>query len=159
VTDADPGDLVSLEYTIDRRSITFDIDEEIYPRDATYGAAYLFVDRCFMFLSRPSAGTVRVRLRSRDAEPTEAALETLAGEFANELLNQVMRQRIGESTAKIREYYMARAFFGGHSNATIDDLLAELDREELEEAPLDIPVPWKDGAKGEPEQSVEKAPE
>lgn len=136
-------DLVDLAYGIDARAVSFDIDEELYPRDSIYGAAYLFVDRCFVFLTRPSEGHVRVRLKARDAAVTQPALEALAGDFGNELLNQVMRQRIGESTAKIREYYMARAFFGTHSNATIDELLAELDREELEEAPLDIPVPWE----------------
>ena len=29
----------------------------------------------------------------------------------NELLNQVVRAEVGEATARIREYYMARAFF------------------------------------------------
>ena len=54
----------------------------------------------------------------------------------NELLNQMVRAQVGEATARIREYYMARAFFSTDTQTTIDDLLAELDDEELEEAPL-----------------------
>ncbi len=134
-------DSVELSYELGKRSVSFDLDESLYPLDSIYGAAYLFVDRCFLFLTRPAAAKVRVRLKAR-AATTPEALEELAGEFGNELLNQVMRQRVGESTAKIREYYMARAFFNGGPSTTIDSLLAELDKEELEEAPLDIPVPW-----------------
>jgi His-Xaa-Ser system protein HxsD len=134
-------EFVDLAYALDARSVSFDLDETLYPLDAIYGTAYLFVDRCFLFLSRQAPGIVRVRLKAREAT-TASKLEELAGEFGNELLNQVMRQRVGESTAKIREYSMARAFFSGRATTTIDDLLAELDREELEEAPLDIPVPW-----------------
>ena len=56
---------------------------------------------------------------------------------------QVLRRRISDSTKTIREYYMARAFFGTESRATIDALLAELDAEEMKEEPLEISVPWE----------------
>ena len=65
-------------------------------------------------------------------------------DFANELLNQVVRQRVGEATAQIREYYMAKAFFADSNQTSIDALLAELDAEELEEDPLEIAVPWEE---------------
>lgn len=133
---------VDFAFTLSEREISFDIDETLYPLDAVYGASYLFVDRSFVFLARPSDRHVRVRLRSREAASPEA-LEALAGEFANELLNQVLRRRISDSTRTIREYYMARAFFGTESRATIDALLAELDAEEMKEEPLEIAVPWE----------------
>ena len=134
--------MARFEFTLEERAVEFGIDEDIYPRDAIYGAAYIFVDRCFVFLTRPGDRMVGVRLKAR-GEIDEAGLCTLAGEFANELLNQVVRLRVGESTAKIREYYMARAFFGTEGQATIDALLKELDAEELEEEPLEISVPWE----------------
>ena len=80
------------------------------------------------------------------AESAES--EKLAGEYANELLNQVVRVRVGESTAQIREYYMAKAFFADSNQTSIDALLAELDAEELEEDPLEISVPWEDPSNG-----------
>ena len=132
------------EFQLTSREVSFSLDESIYPRDAIFGAAYLFIDRCYAFLTRPADGKVGVRLRPK-GESDEAKLEALAGEFANELLNQVLRARIGRATSALREQYMARAFFSGRrSNETIASLLAELDAEELEEAPLDIPVPWED---------------
>lgn len=82
-------------------------------------------------------------MKSKEATD-QAGLEGLAGEFANELLNQVVRQRVGESTAQIREYYMAKAFFADSNQTSIDALLAELDAEELQEDPLEIAVPWEE---------------
>jgi His-Xaa-Ser system protein HxsD len=137
VTEAD-----ELTYSFDERRVAFVLDESIYPRDAVYGAAYVFVDRAWVFLSRPADQKIEVRLRTKAA--TDAAgLERLAGEFANELLNQVVRLRIGEATSKIREYTMARAFFADDTRTSIDALLAELDAEELADDPLEVPVPWE----------------
>jgi His-Xaa-Ser system protein HxsD len=133
---------VDFQFELSEREIRFVVDEKIYPTDAIYGAAYIFIDRCYVFLDRPADAKVAVRLRSKE-KATEAELEALAGELANELLNQVLRLRIGDSTARIREYYMARAFFSSDGKSTIDQLLAELDAEELAEAPLEVAVPWE----------------
>ena len=136
------GTSEELRYALDERQVVFVVDEDLYPRDAIYGAAYLFVDRCWIFMARPADKSVEVRLKAK-AAATEGELEALAGEFANELLNQVLRLRIAESTAKLREYTFARAFFTDEARSSIDSLLAELDAEELEEEPLEIAVPWE----------------
>lgn len=129
------------------RRVRFVIDEEIYDLDAIHGAAYLFVDRCFVWLDRPADRKVAVVLRARGAA-TADELEALAGEFANELLNQALRKRVGAANARIREFIMAKAFFSVDAPSTIDKLLAELDEEELADDPLDIPVPWESGPTG-----------
>ncbi len=138
-------ELEELTYTADGHRVCFTLDETLYPLDAIYGAAYLFVDRCYILLTRPSDRKVTVRLTGK-TPLDEAGLDALAGEFGNELLNQVLRQRISESTSRIREYYMARAFFSSPAQASIDQLLAELDAEELEEDDLEISVPWEEGS-------------
>jgi His-Xaa-Ser system protein HxsD len=132
----------NFEYELGDRHIAFSLDESIYNRDAVFGTAYLFVDRCFLWLSQPAEGQTRVRLKAKEAT-TEEALHTLAGEFANELLNQMVRQQVSISTQRIREYYMGRAFYGDDTRASIDALLAELDAEELADEPLEIAVPWE----------------
>lgn len=147
MSEAGSEEMVELTYAVDDRRVSFTVDETLYPLDAIYGASYLFVDRCYVFLSRPADKQVEVRLKARQPAD-EAALDALAGEFANELLNQVLRHRVSESTAKIREYYMARAFFSTPVQASIDDLLAELDAEELEEDDLEIAVPWEEEGSG-----------
>jgi len=126
----------------DGRRVALLVDETLYPLDAIYGAAYLFVDRCWIFLARTDDKQVEVRLKPK-GDSSAQILQALAGEFANELLNQVLRVRIGDSTKKIREYYMARAFFSTSTQSSIDQLLAELDEEDLAEDDLEISVPWE----------------
>jgi His-Xaa-Ser system protein HxsD len=147
-----------LGFSLAPDQVTFAVDESVYPLEAVYGACYLFVDKCFVYLSRPKPEVVDVRLTSR-ASATPAELDALAGEFANELLSQVTRLRLAQSTMRIREYYTAAALRAAASAPSIDDLLAELESEELEEDPLQIMVPWeeKHGTKEgtEPEKDSE----
>ena len=124
-------------------AVVLSVSEAVYPLDAVYGAAYLFVDRCWVFLDRARTGEVRVRLTPR-AAADPAARKALAGEFANELLNQALRLRLAESTARIREYYTAAALRASSAGPSIDDILAQLESEELEEDPLQILVPWEE---------------
>ena len=137
---------MELSATFSENAVEFILSEEIYPRDASYGTAYIFVDRCYLFLTRPMDKQVGVRLRLKQApqsaEEGQHQLDAMAGEFANELLNQVLRHRIGLATADLRSYYMARAFVSTPAQTSIDKLLAELDAEELEEDDLEIAVPW-----------------
>ena len=126
----------------DGRRVSFTLNEELYPREAIFGAAYLFVDRCFVFLHRPGDKQVEIRLKSKEPSTPEA-LEALAGEFANALLDQVVRFHVAERTGRLREYTMARAFFTTPAQSSIDQLLAELDAEELMEDDLEIEVPWQ----------------
>ena len=141
----------TFQYELGERHVAFTLDESVYSREAIFGAAYLFVDKCFLWLSVAGASQLRVRLKTK-GEANPEALETLAGEFANELLNQSIRQQVSQDTRRIREYYMGRAFYGDDTRASIDALLAELDAEELAEEPLEIAVPWEnsdqDGAVG-----------
>ncbi len=123
--------------------ISFDLDESAYPIDAVYGACYLFIDRCYVYLTRPAEGRVGVRLTAQEAASPEA-LDALAGEFANELLAQTLRNKLSQSTSRIREYYTAAALRAATSAPSVDDLLAELESEELLEDPLEIMVPWEE---------------
>ena len=131
-----------LTWLEDGRRVSFTLNEELYPREAIFGAAYLFVDRCFVFLHRPGDKQVEIRLKSKEPSTPEA-LEALAGEFANALLDQVVRFHVAERTGRLREYTMARAFFTTPAQSSIDQLLAELDAEELMEDDLEIEVPWQ----------------
>jgi His-Xaa-Ser system protein HxsD len=142
--DADSPPTDELRFLLDERRVVFTVDETLYPLDAIYGAAYRFVDRCWLHLRRPADRQVEVRLKAKEPT-TEAALEALAGEFGNELLNQVVRQRVGEANGKLREYVLARAFTTAPARSSIDALLAELDAEELAEDELSVPVPWATG--------------
>jgi His-Xaa-Ser system protein HxsD len=119
-------------------TVELEVDEELYPLDAIYGACHVFLPKSYVKLSRPRDRHVRIRLKPKGSE----SLESLAGEFANELLNQVMRQRVGQDNRAVREQYLAKSFGATRRNPTIAELLAELDDEELADESLEIPVPW-----------------
>ena len=132
-----------LGFTLGPDRISFEVDESVYPIEAVYGACYLFLERCFVYLSRPGAGKIDVRLTAREAA-SPAELDALAGAFGNELLSQATRLRLSQGTVRIREYYTAAALRAASSAPSVDDLLAELEAEELLEDPLEIMVPWEE---------------
>jgi His-Xaa-Ser system protein HxsD len=74
----------------------------ITPLEVVYGACYLFLDKCFVYLSRPKSETVGVRLTARSSA-TPADLDALAGEFVNELVSQATRLRLSQGTARLRQ--------------------------------------------------------
>ena len=132
-----------LGFSLGPDHISFEVDEKVYSLEAVYGACYLFLEKCFVYLSRSKPEVVDVRLTSRESA-TPAELDTLAGEFVNELLAQATRLRLSQATARIREYYTAAALRATTSAPSVDDLLAELESEELLEDPLEIMVPWEE---------------
>jgi len=144
-----------LGFSLGPDHVAFDVEESLYPLEAVYGAAYLFVEKCFIFLSRPQDATVRVRLTAREPA-TAAALDALAGEFVNELLSQVTRLRLSQATARIREYYTAAALRATASAPSVDELLAELESEDLLEDPLEIMVPWEEKHGDEPKKGPDE---
>jgi len=142
-----------LGFSLGPDRISFEVDESVYPLEAVYGACYLFLEKCFVYLSRSGEGLVNVRLTAREsASPAE--LDALAGEFGNELLSQATRLKLSQATARIREYYTAAALRAAATASSVDDLLAELESEELLEDPLEIMVPWeeKHGADTDPKK-------
>jgi His-Xaa-Ser system protein HxsD len=149
VTEATPAAESRLGFSLAPDQISFEVDETVYLLEAIYGACYLFLEKCFIYLSRPRPQVVEVRLTARESA-TPAQLDALAGEFANELLAQATRLRLAQATARIREYYTAVALRSAASAPSIDELLAELESEELGDDPLEIMVPWeeKHGTKG-----------
>lgn len=149
-----------LGFSLGPDRISFEVDESVYPIEAVYGACYLFLDKCFVYLSRSGPQALSVRLTAQ-AAATPAELDALAGEFANELLSQALRLELSRGAARIREYYTAAALRAATSAPSVDDLLAELESEDLLEDPLEIMVPWeeKHGAEAEEEAKPKGDPE
>lgn len=135
------------------RSVSLEFDEGLYPRDAIYGAAYIFLDRCYVHLDRPSGGRVSVALRLKAS--TSASLDDLAGEFENELLGQSWRRVILEENRAIIERVSARAAAGSAGPPGLDDLLNVDATGEAFDDPLGIAMSWEDKYK---KKKTEEAP-
>jgi His-Xaa-Ser system protein HxsD len=145
------------------RSISLEFDEALYPRDAIYGAAYIFLDRCYLHLDRPSSGRVSVQFRLKPS--TTASLEELAGEFENELLGQAWRRQILEENRALIERISARAAVGSAGPPGLDDLLNLDASGDAFEDPLGIAMSWEEkykkkkpeDAPGQEAKSLEQA--
>ena len=66
-----------LGFSLGPDHISFEVEESLYPLEAVYGACYLFLEKCFVYLSRPRSEVVGVRLTAREPS-TPAQLDTLA---------------------------------------------------------------------------------
>jgi His-Xaa-Ser system protein HxsD len=117
-------------------------DEALYPRDAVYGAAYVFIDRCFVHLDRPADGKISVTLRLKPG--STAVLGELAGELGNELLAQAWRREIAEDGRAVVELIATRALAGAAGPPGLDDLLDLEDGGGAFEDPLGIAMSWEE---------------
>lgn len=144
------------------------VDTGLYPKDAVLGAAYVFIDRCFVLLDALNGHELTVSLRGRDPLD-DRRLADLAGEFGNELLAQTLRQRIADQNRPLLEAVVARAI-GGAIGPTVEEPefdLSELESLDLEDEPFDDPLgiamSWEDkygdkrASKAEAAQAKEEA--
>ncbi len=82
------------------------IDLAIYPLELVLRTCHAFTARCYVF-PRIDNGQVLVELVAHDERD---ALDALAGEFANALLDFRLRALIADETRTIRELLVAQAF-------------------------------------------------
>ena len=125
-------------------SVRLDMDATLYPLDALYGAAYVFIDRCYVLLDRPDPAHWRVTLAPKSGPADEAALRALVGEFANELLSCAWRHRITAENRATIEAVTMQAIAGAMGPPSLDDLAAFDFTQEKFEDPLGIAVSWEE---------------
>jgi His-Xaa-Ser system protein HxsD len=129
-------------------SLTFIINTKIYSLESIYQAAYLFLDKVYVFLDGEPKKEIKVIMKGKDGEEGqegEEGLKKIAGEFYNELLNQLLREKVGEANAKIREYIVSLALYNAVPNE-VDRLLKEVEGEDWQEDPLGIAKTWSSSA-------------
>jgi His-Xaa-Ser system protein HxsD len=124
--------------------VHLEVDESLYPLEALYAAAYVFIDRCFVLLDRPGESRLRVTLSPKSGAADEATLSAWAGEFGNELLSCAFRHKITSQHRATIEAVTMQAIAGAMGPPSLDDL-AKLDfgSEPLED-PLGIAVSWEE---------------
>jgi His-Xaa-Ser system protein HxsD len=119
-------------------------DAVLYPLQAVYGAAYVFLDRCYVFLDRPADGQVRVTLTAKSGEADPGALRALVGEFANELLSCAWRHQIAVDNRVLIEAATMQAVAGAMGPPSLDDL-ADFDfSDQGFDDPLGIAMSWEE---------------
>ena len=118
------------------------VDLNIYPLEAIYGAAYVFVDRVYIFLDTCQENKIEIFFRAKENSSLDE-LEKIEGEFMNELLNYTLRLKLSESNKKIREYVVEQALFSALGRE--EGILKNIEEKfEFEDDPLGIAIPWED---------------
>lgn len=126
-------------------SVHLTVDTGLYPLEAVYSAAYVFLDRCYVFLDRTEDGKYRITLSTRELGADEGTLRAMVGEFANELLSCAWRHRITQQNRALIEQVTAQALAGAMGPPSLDDLEAfDFFTEESFEDPLGIAVSWEE---------------
>ena len=124
-------------------ALLLEFDEGLYPQDAIYGAAYIFIDRCYVYLDRPKPGRISVRLKLKPG--VERQLDDLAGEFENELLGQAWRRQIIDENRQLIEQVTTQGLEGAAGPPGLDDLLSEqIDDDTAFDDPLGIAMSWEE---------------
>ncbi len=96
---------------VDGDELTLLVEESVYTKETLFRACYWFTDRCYLFISRAAPATFAVRVKAKPGGP---ALETVAGDFKNALLDQQVRQDLSRETSSLRELIVAKAFAEGN---------------------------------------------
>ncbi len=101
-------------------SLVLRLDIDVYSLEVIFRVCYAFTGQCYVYLARSEdSRSLDVHFSSK-GEALD--LEQIAGEFANELIDQRLRLDIARATQPIRELIVAQAFVEA-------DLLDRADRE------------------------------
>ena len=119
--------------------ITILINPKLYSLEALYGAAYVFLDKAYIYLEEGAGAKIRVSLKGKE-KLTKNKLKALRGEFLNELLNFSLRDKVSKNNIRIREYIVARAL----ASASYRDFLQEEKAGVSEKDVSNIVIPWRD---------------
>ncbi len=133
-------------FQVDGDKLEFTINTKIYSLETIYQAAYLFLDKVYIFLDGDPSKEIIVVMKIKDSPDNNSVdLEKIADEFHNELLNQLLRAKVNKSNAKIREYIVAQALYNAVPNE-VDELLEEVEEtkaENWQDDPMNIAKPWE----------------
>jgi len=124
----------------ERNLVTILVNTDVYPTEAVYGAAYIFIDKCYVLLDAPEPNRLSVALRGQESLD-EKALDALAGEFLNELLAQTLREMVCAQNRPLLEAVVGKAISGAMGPAPTPEIdLSELDALELDDEPFEDPL-------------------
>lgn len=94
-------------YKLSASDVSFSFDVKKEGLEAVFGAAYLMMEKAFVFLSGDRAKSVAVVLRPKD--PKSVKPRALAEEFLSDLASQKVRWTLAKNNLPIREFIAEQA--------------------------------------------------
>ncbi len=150
-----PSDLVSFDDQ--DGAVHLKVDDGLYPLEAVYAAAYVFIDRCYVLLDKPASGQTRVTLSAKKGTLAGDAARELVGEFSNELLSCAWRSQIARENRATIEAVTAQALSGARGAPSLEELEAFDFSDDAFEDPLGIAMSWEEKyakKKGDPKATA-----
>lgn len=155
----------NLELSKKENQVLISVNPKIYPLDAIYSAAYVFLDKAYILLDGNPEEKITIELKPKEKHD----LEKLGREFNNELLNYAQYKKQAELNAPLRQILLQRALLTNDPSLQdsaakededlgLDDLDDDLD---FLEDPEGIAIPWeekygKKAKKAKPKKSKKK---
>lgn len=147
------------ELKLEKGGVVVQVNPKLYPLEAVYSAAYVFLDRAYVLLDGDPKKTVLVKLKPKNKE----SLEKLGGEFLNELINYADYNRRARETKEIREMLLQRAMITNdpsvlQDDKEIDKMMEELEDDDFIDDPEGIAIPWEEkyGKKAKKQKKAKK---
>jgi His-Xaa-Ser system protein HxsD len=100
-------------FGLDGPRVVIEIDASIYSRDAVLRASYKFTSQCHILLDTHPTRPGHL-LAYLDPKAPTINLQALYGDFANELLDQTLRERLEAQFGDVRSLIVAQAFAEGN---------------------------------------------
>jgi len=120
------------------------INPKLYPIEAVYSAAYVFLDKAYIILDGDPEKEVIVKLKLKK----EGDIKEIGNEFFNELINYADFRVRSKETKKITEMLLERALITNDPSVVKDDefsgLMDELEDADYLDDPENIAVPWEE---------------
>jgi His-Xaa-Ser system protein HxsD len=128
-----------------KNQINFRLKTKNYPLEAIYATAYVFINKAYVYLDGDPKKEMSVCLEGKE-KLSEKILESLRGEFLNELLNYLLRVEIAKRNKKIRELIVSSALVSGLGGDFMAPVGGEVvdEKESWKADPLGIGVPWEE---------------
>jgi His-Xaa-Ser system protein HxsD len=105
----DPGSRSPPPLVFQNDSVQVEVDLRVYRLTAVQKTAYRCAQRCTAVLGAPEAERLSVTFLFRPATPERDALEAVRL-FFQELLDQELREQVGDETRAVRALLLAQAF-------------------------------------------------
>jgi His-Xaa-Ser system protein HxsD len=99
----------------EKKIVKIRLSKKLYSINAIFSAAYVFVDRVYVYLDEDGS-SIYVYLTAKDDKKD---IKELKGEFLNELLNYSLRGRLAKDNKKIRELIIERALYSSVSEEDV----------------------------------------
>ena len=99
---------MELKTALSPNEIVLTLNQKIYTKEVISRACHVFIERAYIHLDCPARNEIKVSLKGKE-KLDQRQLESLKGDFLNELLNVLIRRKITPKKQKILEYIVGGA--------------------------------------------------